>query len=59
MHIGFLVGTIIATALIILGSIAIVLAKKNSKRSKWAIWAIFIGIIALISAVINYNLSDY
>lgn len=59
MHIGFIVGIIIAAALIISGGVAIILAKKNNKRSKWAIWAILIGIIALISAAINYNLFNF
>ncbi len=59
MHIGFIVGIIIAVALIISGTIAIILAKKSNKRSRWAIWSILIGIIALISAAINYNLFNY
>lgn len=56
MHIGYIVGTILAVLLIICGSTAVVFAKKNHKKNKWAIWAIVFGIIALISAVINYNL---
>lgn len=59
MYIGFIVGIVIATVMIILGGIAIVIAKKNNKRSKWAIWSILIGIVALISAAINYNLFGY
>lgn len=56
MYIGYIVGTIIAVSLIICGGTAAVLAKKNQKKNKWAIWAIIFGIVALISAVINYNL---
>jgi RsiW-degrading membrane proteinase PrsW (M82 family) len=60
MHIGFIVGIIIATTLIIIGGIAIVIDKKNNKKSKWwAIWSILFGIIALISAAINFNLFNY
>lgn len=56
MHIGHIVGSSFAVLLIICGIIAAVLAKKNQKKSKWGIGVIIFGIIALISAVINYNL---
>lgn len=56
MHIGYIVGTMIAVLFIICGCIAAILAKKNQKRSKWAMWTIFFGFVALISAVVNYNL---
>ncbi len=56
MHIGYIVGSIVAVSLIICGVAAMVLAKKKQKKTKWAIWAIIWGIVALISAVINYNL---
>lgn len=56
MDIGYIVGIIVAVSVIICGGIGIVLAKRNGKKSKWAIWAIIFGVIALISAAINYNL---
>ncbi|WFR58113.1 hypothetical protein QA584_03345 [Anaerocolumna sp. AGMB13025] len=56
MHIGYIVGAIVAVSLIICGVAAMVFAKKKQKKNKWAIWAIVFGIVALISAGINYNL---
>lgn len=56
MHIGYIIGIIAAVSLIICGCVAAIYAKMNHKKSKWAIWPIIIGIGALISAVINYNL---
>ena len=53
MPIGYIVGTIVAVCIIICGCVA---AKKNHKKRKWAMWAIAVGIVALISSVINYNL---
>lgn len=56
MHIGYIVGIIVAISLIISGGIGVILAKKNGKKNKWAMWAIIFGIVALISGVINFNL---
>lgn len=56
MHIGFIVGTIISIALIVVGIIVMGLAKIKGTKSKWAVWLIVIGVVALISAVINFNL---
>lgn len=56
MHIGYIVGTIVAVFIIICGCIGVIYAKKNQTKDKWAMWAIILGIAALISAVINYNL---
>lgn len=56
MHIGYIVGAIVAVSLIICGCVAVVHAKKNQKKNKWDVWAIIFGGVALISAVINYNL---
>lgn len=56
MHIGYIVGIIVAVSLIICGCVASVLAKKNQKKNRWGVWAIIFGIVALISAAINYNL---
>ena len=56
MHIGYIVGAIVAVSLIICGCVAVVHAKKNHKKNKWAVWAIIFGVVALISAVINYIL---
>lgn len=56
MHIGFIVGTIISIALIVVGIIVMGLAKSKGAKSKWAVWLIVIGVVALISAVINFNL---
>jgi len=59
MGVGYIVGITVAIALIILGIITFILAKKNGKRYKWAIWLIIIGIVALISAAINYNFFNH
>jgi multisubunit Na+/H+ antiporter MnhB subunit len=56
MHIGYIVGAIVAVSFIICGVAATVLVKKKQKKNKWPIWTIIFGIVALISAVINYNL---
>jgi len=56
MHIGFIVGTIISIALIVVGIIVMGLAKGKGTKSEWAVWLIVIGVVALISAVINFNL---
>ncbi len=58
MYIGYIVGTIIAVLVIACGCVAAIHAKKNQKKCKWAIWAIIFGIVAMITAVINYNLFD-
>ena len=56
MHIGFIVGIIISMALIIVGIIVMSLAKIKGTKNKWAVWLIAFGVVALISAVINFNL---
>lgn len=58
MHIGYIVGIIISVSLIIYGIVAAIYAKVNQKEYKWAKWLIIVGIVALISAFINYNLSN-
>lgn len=59
MHPGFIVGIVVATALIIFGIISLISDKKNNKSKKWAVWLIVAGVVALISAVINYNIFGY
>lgn len=56
MYIGYIVGIIVAISVIVCGSVAAIYAKRNHKKCKWAILAIVFGIVALISAFINYNL---
>lgn len=56
MHIGYLVGIIVAIAVIISGCVAAIYTRKRQRKSKWAMWAIILGIAALISAAINFNL---
>jgi len=56
MHIGFIVGTIISIVLIGVGIIVMGFAKSKGTKSKWAEWLVVIGVVALISAVINFNL---
>lgn len=55
MHIGYIVGIIVAICIIICGGVAAIYAKKKNKKCKWAILAIVFGIISLITAFINYN----
>lgn len=56
MFIGFIVGSIISIALIVVGIIAMGLAKSKGTKNKWAVWLIAFGVVALISGVINFNL---
>jgi hypothetical protein len=54
--IGFIVGIVVAAAAIISGIAGLVIAKKNERKSKWPVWVIVFGIVALISAAVNYGL---
>ncbi len=56
MHIGFIVGGIIALALIICGLAALVYAKITKKEYKWPKWLVIAGVFAVISGLINFNL---
>jgi len=56
MHIGHIIGIIVAISVIICGCAAAIHAKVNNRKSKWAMWAIICGIAALISAAVNYYL---
>ncbi len=53
MHIGYIVGIVVAVSTIICGCLGVAYAKKNNKKSKWAVLAIVLGIAALISVAIN------
>ena len=53
MHIGFIVGSTIASAVLIAGIIGWLLSKRKGYKNVWAGWAIVFGVFALISAVIN------
>lgn len=55
MYIGYIVGIIVAICIIVCGGAAAIYAKKKGKKCKWAILAIVFGVVALISAFINYN----
>lgn len=57
VHIGFIIGIIISVLLIISGVTLLMQAKKKNLRSKWGIWLIVVAVVALISAVINYNIN--
>lgn len=59
MHIGFIVGIIISIAIIVVGIIVIGLAKSKGTKSNWAVWLIGFGVVALISAVINFNFLNF
>jgi len=55
MHVGYIVGSAIAVACIISGITILVKNKKN----KWAKWLIAFGVLALVSAVLNYYIFDF
>jgi hypothetical protein len=53
MHIGFIVGIIVAITAIGIGIVGLISSKKNNSKIKWALWVILFGVLALISAAIN------
>jgi hypothetical protein len=55
MFVGYIVGIVLAAAAIICGCVGAILAKKNQKKSKWPMWTILAGMVALVSAAVNYN----
>ena len=59
MHIGYIVGTVVAASIIICGCIAAAYAKKIIKKVSGQYWEIIFGIAALISGVINFYLFNY
>ena len=59
MHIGFIVGIIISIAIIVVGIIVMGLAKNKDTKSNWAVWLIGFGVVALISAVINFKFLNF
>ena len=53
MEIGFIVGSILAFAILCVGITIVLVSKHKGKKNKWAWIAIAFGVCALISAAIN------
>ncbi|MCM3292272.1 hypothetical protein M3661_19305 [Paenibacillus sp. MER 180] len=56
-HVGFIVGSVIASVVLIAGIIGLVLSKRRGDTSTWAGWAVLFGVCALASAVINLGIA--
>ncbi len=56
MHIGHVVGISIAIALIICGIAALLYSTIRRKAYRWPKWLILGGIVALVSAFVNFYL---
>ncbi|MCG7382462.1 hypothetical protein [Paenibacillus sp. ACRRY] len=54
MSIGWIVGSSLATAVLLMGIIGLILGRRKGNIVRWPWWFIGFGAAALVSAAINY-----
>lgn len=54
MSIGWIVGSSLATAVLLMGIIDLILGRRKGNIVRWPWWFIGFGAAALVSAAINY-----